>query len=68
MVQPVIGGKTTGLAKVDLTASPTYEQKKVISPSFEFKTSGTKRIALMSTADKAGQEMAVDVIVLTPVQ
>jgi uncharacterized surface protein with fasciclin (FAS1) repeats len=67
VVQPVIGGKTTGLAKVDLTASPTYEQKKVISNSFEFKTSGTKRIALMSTADKAGQEIAPDVIVLTPV-
>lgn len=66
VVQPVIGGKTTGLAKVDMTASPTYEQKKVISSSFEFKTSGTKRIALMSTADKAGQEMAPDVIVLTP--
>jgi uncharacterized surface protein with fasciclin (FAS1) repeats len=68
VVQPMIGGKSTGLAKVDMTATPTYEQRKVITGAngYEFKTSGTKRIALVSTADKAGQEMAPDVIVLIP--
>lgn len=67
IVQPVIGGRITGLAKVDMSTGSLYEQRRVISSSFEFRTSGTKRIALMSTADRAGQEIVPDVIVLIPV-
>lgn len=68
-VQSVIGGKTAGLGKINMASfGGNYEQNAVVSNSFEFKTSGNKRIAFMVTGAGNRWEVPLDVLVLTPVK